>query len=187
MSFNSFTFLFFVIVTFFCYWSIPNKEIKKQNVLLLLASYIFYGFWDWRFLGLIIFSSFVDYFCSIFMVEYANKTTRKTFLIISLVSNLGLLGFFKYYNFFAESLQTLFVNISFSTNIHSLNIILPVGISFYTFQSLSYTIDVYRKEQEVCRDPWTFLAYVAFFPQLVAGPIERSKNLLRQFVAQGSF
>lgn len=182
MLFNSFEFIIFFVVCFSLYWFVFKNSIKKQNVLLLIASYFFYGWWDWRFLSLIAFSSIVDYTLGIFIHKTEDKKKKKLLLGLSLFSNLGLLGFFKYYNFFVDSLLNLFESIGYhNASVHTLYIILPVGISFYTFQTLSYTIDIYRGRLEPSKDIIKFLTFVSFFPQLVAGPIERAANLLPQF------
>ena len=182
MLFNSFEFIVFFIVVFAIYWFLLRNSIKKQNVLLLIASYFFYGWWDWRFMSLIAFSSLVDYTLGNAIHRSQAKSVKKRYLILSLITNLGLLGFFKYYNFFVDSLLDLFSSVGYTgSSIHTLNIILPVGISFYTFQTLSYTIDIYRGKLEPSRDPINFFTFVSFFPQLVAGPIERASNLLPQF------
>lgn len=179
MLFNSIVFLVFFIVFFIVYWSC-NSNLKVQNILVLLASYVFYGWWDWRFLSLILFSSVVDYICGLRIASAKTGSARKNWLIVSLISNLGLLSVFKYYNFFVESFSDLLRAMGFTPNDLSLNIILPVGISFYTFQTLSYTIDIYRNQLKPTKNVVSFFAYIAFFPQLVAGPIERASNLLPQ-------
>jgi len=187
MTFNSFEFLFFAPLIFIIYWLIPKQKFRIQNVLLLAASYFFYGFWDWRFLGLIIFSSIVDFCIGIGLGNTTDKTKRKILLWTSIITNIGLLGVFKYFDFFSESFSQLASNIGFNTSPFLLNVLLPVGISFYTFQTLSYTIDVYRKKMEPSKDVIAFFTFVAFFPQLVAGPIERAKQLLPQFLKERSF
>jgi D-alanyl-lipoteichoic acid acyltransferase DltB (MBOAT superfamily) len=153
----------------------------------LVASYIFYGWWDWRFLSLIIASTFLDYFIAIQLGKTSISKKRKLLLGISLVGNLGMLGFFKYYNFFVASWIEAWSNVGITMEASTLNIILPVGISFYTFQTLSYTIDVYRKEMEPTKSFVDFAAFVTFFPQLVAGPIERASHLLPQFYKNRKF
>jgi alginate O-acetyltransferase complex protein AlgI len=181
MLFNSFTFFLFFIIVFFVYW-FPLKQItKRQNIFILISSYVFYGWWDWRFLGLIILSTLVDYFVGIFLSKESKENKRKVLLGISVVFNLGLLCYFKYYNFFIENWINAWQSIGVESNITSLNIILPVGISFYTFQTMSYTIDVYRNKIKNSKSLINFAAFVAFFPQLVAGPIERASHLLPQF------
>lgn len=181
MLFNSIEFAIFLPIIFLLYWFVAQKNLKLQNALLVLASYVFYGWWDWRFLSLIIFSSSIDYLIGISMGKAKDPTNRKKLLWFSLFVNLGLLAFFKYYNFFIESFTDAFTLLGQSIEPNRLNIILPVGISFYTFQTLSYSIDVYRKKIEPTRDVLSFFAFVSFFPQLVAGPIERATNLLPQF------
>jgi D-alanyl-lipoteichoic acid acyltransferase DltB (MBOAT superfamily) len=187
MLFNSIDFAVFLPIVFAIYWLVPNNRIRIQNFVLLVASYVFYGWWDWRFLSLIIISSIVDFVVGIAMHRQQSEVRRKLLLIISLSVNLGLLGFFKYFNFFAESFATAFTFFDVSFEASRLNIILPVGISFYTFQTLSYSIDVYRRKLEPTRDIVGFFAFVSFFPQLVAGPIERATNLLPQFKHQREF
>jgi D-alanyl-lipoteichoic acid acyltransferase DltB (MBOAT superfamily) len=152
---------------------------RQQNVLLLVASYLFYGWWDWRFLSLIWFSTIVDYLVGL-RLGRSETTRRRALLMISIVTNLGLLGFFKYFNFFVDSAALLIESIGLSANLPTLRVILPVGISFYTFQTLGYTIDVYRGKIAPEHDPVVFATYVAYFPQLVAGPIERATHLLPQ-------
>ena len=176
MLFNTLNFALFFACVYLLYWILPRRA---QNLMLLAASYFFYGCWDWRFLSLILASTAVDYFCGR-ALPGASPRARRFYLLLSLVTNLGLLGFFKYFNFFAASLQELAAPFGIHLSYSTLNIVLPVGISFYTFQTLSYTIDVYRGEIEPCRDPWDFALFVAFFPQLVAGPIERARCLLPQ-------
>ncbi len=187
MLFNSIDFALFLPIVFILYWFVTQKNLKLQNILLLIASYLFYGWWDWRFLSLIIFSSFVDYFLGLAISKSDDKKRRKLYLITSLAVNLGFLGFFKYYNFFAQSFADAFTFFGQTIEPSRLNIILPVGISFYTFQTLSYTIDVYRKKLEPTKDIVSFFAFVSFFPQLVAGPIERATNLLPQFFKKREF
>lgn len=187
MLFNSIEFALFLPTVFVLYWSIFKGNLKIQNAFLLIVSYIFYGWWDWRFLSLIIFSSTVDYFVGLGLGKFEKPAARKILLAISVIVNLGFLGFFKYYNFFAESFAQAFTLFGQSFDAGRLNIILPVGISFYTFQTLSYSIDVYRKKLKPTKDPLAFFAYVSFFPQLVAGPIERATNLLPQFFSQRNF
>ena len=181
MLFNSIEFGVFLPVVFFLYWAIGPKNIKTQNALLLAASYVFYGWWDWRFLSLIILSSLVDYLVGAALGRTADQKKRTLLLLTSLTINIGALGFFKYFNFFAESFSEAFTLLGAHIPATRLNIILPVGISFYTFQTLSYTVDVYRKRLEPTHDLLSFFTFVSFFPQLVAGPIERASNLLPQF------
>ena len=188
MLFNSIEFAIYLPVVFALYWLLSDKSLKLQNSFLIVASYFFYGWWDWRFLGLIAFSSLVDYTVGIGFSKVDNRTKRLFLLLFSLFVNIGLLGVFKYYNFFVENFAKAFIfwgqPISGST---LLNIILPVGISFYTFQTLSYSIDIYKRRFEPTRDIVAFFAFVSFFPQLVAGPIERAANLLPQFYKKKKF
>ena len=186
MIFNSLDFGIFLPLVFLIYWGL-RKARRGQNAFLVLASYIFYGWWDWRFLFLIAASSLCDYVIGIWLSESQEARRRKILILISLVVNLGLLGFFKYYNFFAESFEGAFSLFGASVSLGSLQWILPVGISFYTFQTLSYSIDLYRRKIEPVRDPIAFFAFVSFFPQLVAGPIERASNLVPQFLQERRF
>ena len=187
MYFNSLDFAVFLPIVFILYWFVANKNLKLQNALLISASYVFYGWWDWRFLSLIVFSSFVDYLIGLQLKKEDQPSKRKLLLWISILINLGFLGFFKYYNFFIDNFVDAFVFLGAKIQPNTLNIILPVGISFYTFQTLSYTIDVYKRKLEPTQDVLSFLAFVSFFPQLVAGPIERATNLLPQFYKNRQF
>ncbi len=182
MVFNSTTFLLFFILFFPLYWLISNKgSIRFRNLFTIAASYIFYGFWDWRFLGLIILSSTTDYAVGLLLSGVRKQRTRKSLLVLSILVNLGILGLFKYFNFFVDAFSEMASIFSINLNTSTLQVILPVGISFYTFQTLSYTIDIYRKKISPTKDLISFFAFVSFFPQLVAGPIERAANLLGQF------
>ncbi len=181
MLFNSIDFAIFLPIVFVLYWFVTNRSLKTQNLLLLIASYVFYGWWDWRFLLLIFASSLTDFLVGKGISNSNELKEKKILLAVSIVANLGLLGFFKYYNFFAENFVAAFTIMGSPIRANSLNIILPVGISFYTFQTLSYTIDVYRGKIAPTSNIISFLAFVSFFPQLVAGPIERATNLLPQF------
>jgi D-alanyl-lipoteichoic acid acyltransferase DltB (MBOAT superfamily) len=187
MLFNTVEFAFFLPIVFILYWFVTNKSLKLQNSLLLIASYVFYGWWDWRFLSLVIFSSFVDYFVGIGLSSTSKKSKRKLLLLLSICVNIGFLGFFKYFNFFAESFADAFTLFGQSFEATRLNIVLPVGISFYTFQTLSYSIDVYKEKLKPTKDIISFFAFVSFFPQLVAGPIERASNLIPQFYKKRKF
>ena len=187
MLFNSLDFAIFLPIVFLLYWFVAQKNLKLQNALIVLASYVFYGWWDWRFLSLIIFSTVVDYLVGQKLRVEEKHSKRKVLLWTSILVNLGFLGFFKYYNFFLENFVDAFSLFGMQINANSLNIILPVGISFYTFQTLSYTIDVYKKKLEPTQDFVAFSAFVCFFPQLVAGPIERATNLLPQFYKKRTF
>jgi alginate O-acetyltransferase complex protein AlgI len=187
MLFNSIEFALFLPIVFILYWFVCHRNLKIQNTLLILASYVFYGWWDWTFLSLIVFSSMVDYYVGIGFSKTKKQRNRNILLIISVTVNLGLLFYFKYFNFFIESFTEAFTFFGHSISSQRLNIILPVGISFYTFQTLSYSIDVYKHKLEPTKNMGAFLAYVSFFPQLVAGPIERATNLLPQFYEKRKF
>lgn len=187
MLFNSIEFAIFLPITFLLYWFIANNNLKLQNLFIVLASYLFYGWWDWRFLLLILFSTLIDYSIGIRLSKIKNLSERKVLLLISVFVNFGFLGFFKYYNFFLDNFIAAFSFFGQPINMQGLDIILPVGISFYTFQTLSYTIDVYKGKLEPTKDFIAFTAFVCFFPQLVAGPIERATNLLPQFYKKRTF
>ncbi|KAA5825611.1 MBOAT family protein [Algibacter amylolyticus] len=188
MIFNSLEFFLFLFVVYALYWLVFKKSLKGQNILLLISSYIFYGWWDWRFLFLIVLSTIVDYFIGITIYKTEKQKTRKAWLWVSVLFNLGLLGFFKYYNFFVDSWIDLFSVLGYSLNsTWTLNIILPVGISFYTFQTMSYSFDIYYKKLKPTKNFLAFAAFVSFFPQLVAGPIERASNLLHQIINKRTF
>jgi D-alanyl-lipoteichoic acid acyltransferase DltB (MBOAT superfamily) len=177
MLFNSLEFVLFFVVVYVVY---RRLALRGQNLFLLAASYVFYGSWDWRFLSLILASTAVDFYCGRQMHATDDVGRRRTLMLASLVFNLGLLGVFKYFNFFADSLQALFASLGVDLGRVTLEVILPVGISFYTFQTLSYTIDIYRRRLEPEPSFLNFALFVSFFPQLVAGPIERAAHLLPQ-------
>ncbi|MEO1524576.1 MAG: MBOAT family O-acyltransferase [Planctomycetota bacterium] len=177
MLFNSFDFLVFFLVVFGIQWMLPHRP---RNLFLLAASYFFYGCWDYRFLSLMLISTVVDFFCSHGIAHSENHARRKWLLTISIVANLSILGFFKYAGFFLDSFLDLASASGVTVSPRTWQIILPVGISFYTFQTMSYTWDVYRGEMKPLKSFWDFALYVAFFPQLVAGPIERGKHLSPQ-------
>ena len=187
MLFNSIDFAVFLPLVFLLYWFVFKNKLKAQNALIAIASYVFYGWWDWRFLSLILFSTIVDYTIGRLLLDEKEQVKRKVLLWISIAVNLGFLGFFKYYNFFLDNFISAFTFFGYELKGNSLNIILPVGISFYTFQTISYTIDVYRKKLRPTKDFIVFTAFVSFFPQLVAGPIERATNLLPQFYKNREF
>jgi D-alanyl-lipoteichoic acid acyltransferase DltB (MBOAT superfamily) len=188
MLFNSIEFLLFLPVVFMLYWFVFNKKLKYQNLLILVSSYIFYGWWDYRFLSLIFLSTIVDYFIGLSIYKEQSDSKIKFLLWTSIAFNLGVLGFFKYYNFFVDSWIELFKTIGYEIkSTWTLSIILPVGISFYTFQTMSYTIDIYRKNLVPTKDFISFASFVSFFPQLVAGPIERATNLLPQILNKRVF
>ncbi len=187
MFFNSIDFAIFLPIVFVLYWFVTNRNLKLQNALIVVVSYVFYGWWDWRFLSLLFFSTLVDYSVGVALSKEERIGRRKLFLLTSIFVNLGFLGFFKYYNFFIDNFISAFTFFGASMSPRSLQIILPVGISFYTFQTLSYSIDVYKKQLEPTKDLINFMAFVSFFPQLVAGPIERASNLLPQFYVRREF
>lgn len=187
MLFHTLDFLYFFIVFFVLYWFLFKGNRKAQNILILIGSYVFYGWWDWRFLSLIALSTVIDYLVGLQIARSATRKKRVSLLWVSIIFNIGILGFFKYFNFFAENFALLLESIGFEAHQTTLNIILPVGISFYTFQTLSYTIDVYREKIKPTTDFISFAAFVSFFPQLVAGPIERASHLLPQFYRKRKF
>jgi len=187
MQFNSLAFAVFLPLVFFVYWFLLNKKLKLQNLFILLASYFFYGWWDWRFLGILMFTTIVDYFLAIRIHKAASEKTGRLWLAVSLFMNLGLLCFFKYWNFFVDSWITAWSSVGVHMNPLTVNVVLPIGISFYTFQELSYTLDVYKKRMEPVRDFIGFAAFITFFPQLVAGPIERASSFIPQFLKKREF
>ncbi len=187
MLFNSIDFAVFLPIVFILYWFLFSRHLKLQNIFILVASYFFYAWWNWHFLGLIIFSSIVDFIIGISLNNTIAENKRKALLMLSVFINLGFLMYFKYYNFFIDSFIDAFTFFGGDFSANHLNVILPVGISFYTFQTLSYSIDVYRRKLEPTKDFISFFAYISFFPQLVAGPIERAKNLLPQFYVSRKF
>jgi alginate O-acetyltransferase complex protein AlgI len=184
MIFNSLPFVVFLVLVFALHWLPLSRSRRHQNVVLLLGSYVFYGWWDPRFLLLILFSSLVDYFVGLRLAATNDPVLRDRWLLTSVVVNLGTLFFFKYFNFFVDSFKLAF---GASEGFSTLDIILPIGISFYTFQTLSYTIDIHRRQMEPTHNLLHFLTYVSFFPQLVAGPIERARTLLPQIAQRRSF
>jgi D-alanyl-lipoteichoic acid acyltransferase DltB (MBOAT superfamily) len=186
MLFNSIDFAVFLPIVFLVYWAV-NGNLRLQNAFVILAGFVFYGWWDWRFLGLLIFTSGTDYLVALGLERSEEERHRKWLLAISLIANLGLLGFFKYYDFFIVSFQEAFTWLGLPFGGRTLGLVLPVGISFYTFQSLSYTIDVYRRQLQATRSPVTFFAFVSFFPQMLAGPIERARHMIPQFEQQRRF
>lgn len=187
MLFNSIAFLIFLPIIFILYWCVFNKNYKFQNMLLLAASFYFYGCWDWRFLFLLIFSIGLDYFSGIQIENSKTKKQATFWLVLSIAINLGFLGFFKYYNFFIENFAELLNTMGFGVNMWILKVILPVGISFYTFHGLSYVIDVYKKRIPAERNYVDYAVFVSYFPLLVAGPIERATHLLPQIQRKRSF
>ena len=187
MQFNSIVFAIFLVIAFGVYWALARKSVRAQNLFVVAASYVFYGWWDGRVLSLIVLSALVDFVVGGKLGATEDPRRRKVLLGISLGVNLGVLGFFKYFDFFADSFASLLTALGFEVHAPTLRILLPVGISFYTFQTLSYTIDIYRRRIGPTRDAVAFFAFVAFFPQLVAGPIERAKSLLPQFERPRTF
>ena len=188
MLFNSLEFLIFLPIIFFLYWFIFYKNFQKQNLLILFGSYLFYGWWDWRFLFLIIFSTVIDYVVGYRIYYSKTIKSKKIYVFVSLVFNLSILGWFKYFNFFVDSWINLVSLFGYQLkNYDSMSVILPVGISFYTFQSISYTLDIYKKKIKPTNCFISFATFVAFFPQLVAGPIERSSRLLPKIQSKRLF
>lgn len=187
MLFNSFDFGLFLVVVYFLYWGIGTTRIPLQNTLLLVASYLFYGLWDWFFLLLIMASSLVDYVAGNRIERTSKQVVKKRWLGFSILWNLGVLFTFKYFNFFIDNFNSLFGITQSNTGYSFVDIIIPVGLSFYTFQTMSYTIDVYRGNSKAENNLLEFLCFVSFFPQLVAGPIERASRLLPQFKKERKF
>lgn len=174
MLFNSIDFAVFLPIVFLLYWFVIQRNLRLQNLLIVIASFVFYGWWDWRFLSLIIFSTLVDYTVGLRLKNQENLVKRKTLLLTSILINLCFLGFFKYFNFFQENFIEAFSFFGYQLKGYSLNIILPVGISFYTFQTLSYTIDVYRRKLEPTSDFIAFSAFVSFFPTISSRTYRKS-------------
>lgn len=187
MLFNSLEFAIFLPIVFFLYWFVVGRNLRLQNLFIVGGSYLFYGWWDWRFLLLIAFTTFCSYLSGTLIEKYRNKRHAKVIAIANIVLNLLILCLFKYFNFFSENLAKLFEVFGVELDWVTLDFLLPVGISFYTFQALSYTIDVYKRKIEPTHDPVSFFAFVSFFPQLVAGPIERATQLLPQFHVKRHF
>ncbi len=187
MLFNSLNFALFLPIVFVLYWFVCNKSIRLQNILLVIASYFFYACWDWRFLFLLVFSTLLDYITGIKMADASNQKNKTFWFWLSITVNLGFLGFFKYYNFFIDSFAEVLSNIGFHVNPWTLQVILPVGISFYTFHGLSYVIDIYKDRIKPERNFIDYSVFVSFFPLLVAGPIERATHLLPQIQKKRTF
>lgn len=187
MLFNSINFAIFLPIVFVLYWFITNKNLKLQNILLLVSSYFFYACWDWRFLFLLLFSTFLDYYTGIKMSDAQHQNSKKFWFWLSISVNLGFLGIFKYYNFFAASFAEAISHLGLTVNPWTLKIILPVGISFYTFHGLSYVIDIYKDRIKPERNIVDYSLFVSFFPLLVAGPIERATHLLPQLKVKRNF
>jgi len=181
MIFNSFAFVVFLPIVFALYWWVGRRSVLAQNLVTIVASFVFYAWWDWRFFGLILFCCVFNYSVALVLSALNAAYARRVALVGAIVVNFGLLGFFKYFNFFADSFANVCTALGLPVDHVTLQIILPVGISFHTFQTMSYTIDVYRGRLEPTRNLGAMLAYVCYFPQLLAGPIERATNLLPQF------
>ncbi|HYG52246.1 MAG TPA: MBOAT family O-acyltransferase [Flavobacteriales bacterium] len=180
MLFDSIDFILFLPIVFLVYWFVLSKNLAAQNFFLIIASYVFYAWWDYRFLFLLMFSTFLDYFTGLKIHSSSFQRTKKAWLVASIGINLGFLGFFKYYNFFIESFAGFLEVLGFQANVWTLNVILPVGISFYTFHGLSYVLDVYYGRVKPTRNFVDYGLFVSYFPLLVAGPIERATHLLPQ-------
>ena len=187
MLFNSFTFMIFLPVVFLLYWFV-FKKLRWQNLLILVASYVFYGWWDWRFLILIVITSASSFASGLLIDQYeGRRLLQRAVSAANIVLNLGILAAFKYFNFFVDSLASVLSAFNVTVDWPTMHIILPVGISFYTFQALSYSIDVYAHRIKPTRDVVAFFSFISFFPQLVAGPIERATNLLPQMQRERTF
>lgn len=186
MLFNSIIFLIYLPIVFILYWFVFRK-LRLQNAFVVVASYVFYGWWDWKFLLLIFFTTICSYISGVLIERNESIKVKRIYLWSNIIINIGVLCLFKYYNFFVSNLQSLLSTVGIQLDDITLNLILPVGISFYTFQALSYSIDVYRKKLDATKDIIAFFAFISFFPQLVAGPIERATNLLPQFLKSRSF
>lgn len=187
MLFNSIDFVIFLLIIYFLYWFVTSKSLRLQNILLLVSSYYFYACWDWRFLFLLMFSTILDYYTGIKMSDTQNQKIKKFWFWLSVSINLGFLGVFKYFNFFTESFADVVSVFGFKADIWVLNVILPVGISFYTFHGLSYVIDIYKNRIKAEKNFVDYSVFVSFFPLLVAGPIERATHLLPQIQRERKF
>lgn len=192
MLFNSFEFLIFIPIVFLLYWLVASRNVKAQNIFLIAISYFFYAWWDWRFLSLVLIATVSTYVAAYYINVYKNQREKgniaaKWILIGTLILNIGILFFFKYYNFFVQSFIDAFQLFGKELSISTLKIILPIGISFFTFSALSYPIDVYKGKTAPTKDIIAFLAYVAFFPSLLSGPISRATTQLPQFFTKRVF
>jgi alginate O-acetyltransferase complex protein AlgI len=187
MLFNSFEYALFLPIVFLLYWFVTNRSLQLQNILLLLASYFFYGWWDYRFLFLLMFSTFLDFYTGIRIFEARSRSYKLLWLWISITVNVGFLALFKYYNFFITSFADGLSLMGVNTNVWTLKVILPVGISFYTFHGLSYIFDIFNKRIQPQRNFINYSVFVSFFPLLVAGPIERATHLLPQIIKKREF
>ncbi len=177
----------FLPIAFILYWAIQKGSLRLQNSIVLLANYIFYAYWDYRFLSLVIISSTICFVTGLLISKTEQQFKRKIILVVSLILNLGILGFFKYYNFFITSANDLLEGLGLNANLQLLQLILPLGISFYTFKIITYIVDVYRKDMNPTRDVIAFFAFVSFFPTMIAGPIDKARNLLPQFLKKREF
>ena len=187
MQFNSIDFAVFLPIVYLLYWIVFNKNIRVRNIFILFASYFFYAWWDWRFLSLIIFITCVDYFTTRMIFKNDSIKIKRLFLFISLFFDIGILFFFKYYDFFIQSFSSAFTLLGKKFGFVTLNIVLPLGISFYIFQTLSYVFDVYHEKIEPARDITVYATFLSFFPKLIMGPIEKPVNLLPQFSEEKKF
>ena len=177
----------FLPIVFIPYWAIPRNALRVQNSFVLVASYAFYGYWDYRFLSLVIISSVICYFAGLWIAKAEKQSNRKSILVVSVVLNLGILAFFKYFNFFVSSANDLLESIGSNGDLKTLHLLLPLGISFYTFKAITYIVDIYRKEMEPTKDAVAFFSFVSFFPTMIAGPIDKAKYLLPQFLKKREF
>ncbi|MDD2961467.1 MAG: MBOAT family protein [Muribaculaceae bacterium] len=186
MLFSSIEFAIFLPIVFYLYWAL-SRNLKVQNIFVVATSYFFYAWWDWRFLGLIIFTTISTYLSGILISKASNKTQEKLWMWLNIGINISILGFFKYFNFFCDNIVLLASWLGLTLDWFTLKVLLPIGISFYTFQAISYTVDVYKRKIEATHNVVAFAAYIAFFPQLVAGPIEKATKLLPQFLQARQF
>ena len=187
MLFQSVEYLILLFVVFVFYWTICRKNKNRQNILIVLASSVFYGWWSWRFLGLLLLTAFSTFFAGYFMDKTTNKQERKALSVTAIVLNIGILFFFKYFNFFVQAFIDAFSLFGIHVSVSSLNILLPIGISFYTFTALSYSIDVYHEKIKPTHDVLAYLAYLMFFPSILSGPISRAQKQLPQYFLPRDF
>lgn len=187
MTFQSLEYIFFLPIVFLIYWVVCRKSETWQNGFIVLASLVFYGWWDWRFLGLLLLTAFSTYIAGRWMGRTDDEKKRKWINVGAIVLNVGILFFFKYFNFFIQSFADAFSLLGAQFGVHTLKIILPVGISFYTFTALSYSIDVYQRKVDPTRDLLAYLAYVTFFPSILSGPISRAQKQLPQYFEKRVF
>ena len=187
LLFNSLAFGIFLPIVFVLYWMTKRGSLRLQNSFILLANYVFYAYWDYRFLSLVIISSTICYVAGLWIARTEQQPKRKTILVVSLILNLGILGFFKYFNFFVTSANNLLESFGLNADLQILQLIIPLGISFYTFKVITYIVDIYRKDMHPTRDIIAFFAFVSFFPTMIAGPIDKAHNLLPQFLKKREF